>query len=87
MPRQSISLTDPNDRWLKEQLEAQEFSSKSEAINALVRKARRNDEYREYVRDKLKASEERTQKEGYYSKTPQDLLKDIKAQARKDGLL
>jgi antitoxin ParD1/3/4 len=44
MTRQSISLTDPNDSWLKDQIEKQEFSSKSELINALVRKARHEDE-------------------------------------------
>ena len=40
MARQSISFTKPNDEWLKSQLENQEYSSKSELINDLIRQAR-----------------------------------------------
>ena len=40
MPRQSISLTPPNDAWLKAQVESEEFTSKSEVVNDLIRKAR-----------------------------------------------
>ena len=40
MPRQSISFTPPNDEWLKTQVESQEYSSKSEVVNDLIRKAR-----------------------------------------------
>ena len=39
MPRQSISLTPPNDAWLKAQVESEEFTSKSEVVNDLIRKA------------------------------------------------
>ena len=40
MPRQSISFTLPNDQWLKAQVESQEFSSKSDVVNDLIRRAR-----------------------------------------------
>ncbi|WP_235923540.1 ribbon-helix-helix domain-containing protein [Psychroflexus aurantiacus] len=40
MSRQSISLTEPNDDWLKNQVESKEYSSKSELINDLIRQAR-----------------------------------------------
>ncbi len=40
MSRQSISFTPPNDEWLRAQIESKEFSSKSEVINDLIRKAR-----------------------------------------------
>ena len=40
MTGQSISLTKPNDDWLKEQIASQEYSSKSELINDLIRQAR-----------------------------------------------
>ena len=40
MTRQSITLTKPNDDWLKDKLQSKEFSSKSEAVNDLIRKAR-----------------------------------------------
>lgn len=87
MTRQSISITDPNDKWLKAQIETQEFSSKSEAVNALIRQARKADEYNQYVNAKLRAAEDRTKKEGYVDKTPNEMLADIKARALKNGLL
>ena len=39
MTRQSISLTQPNDEWLKTQVESKEYSSKSELVNDLIRQA------------------------------------------------
>ena len=87
MTRQSISLTDPNDSWLKDQIEKQEFSSKSELINALVRKARHEDERQAYITQKLALSEERIKREGYCTQTPEEILAELKAEALKDGLL
>ena len=49
MPRQSISFTTPNEAWLQEQVENEEYNSKSEVVNDLIRKAREN----EYIRNKL----------------------------------
>ncbi|TRY32520.1 type II toxin-antitoxin system ParD family antitoxin [Aliiglaciecola sp. M165] len=44
MPRQSISLTEKNDAWLKHHVEdAKEYASKSELVNELIRQARRNE--------------------------------------------
>lgn len=40
MPRQSISFTPPNEEWLKAQVESKEFSSKSDVVNDLIRRAR-----------------------------------------------
>mgnify|MGYP001627883988 CR=1 FL=1 len=39
MGRQSISFTEPNDEWLKAQIDAKEYTSKSELVNDLVRQA------------------------------------------------
>lgn len=41
MARQSISFTKPNDEWLKAQVDSEEYSSKSELINDLIRQARK----------------------------------------------
>ncbi|WP_289661181.1 ribbon-helix-helix domain-containing protein [Flavobacterium panacagri] len=57
MTRQSISLTAPNDEWLKNQVNAEEFSSKSEAINYLIKQARSQEEYYEFVRSKIDKGE------------------------------
>ncbi len=40
MARQRISLTKPNDDWLKAQVDREEYSSKSELVNDLIRQAR-----------------------------------------------
>jgi len=40
MARQSISLTEPNDLWLKSQVNSKEYSSKRELVNDLIRQAR-----------------------------------------------
>jgi len=44
MNRQSISFTQPNDEWLKDQVESKEYSSKSELVNDLVRQARKHND-------------------------------------------
>ena len=58
MPRQSITFTSPNDQWLSAQVNSEEYSSKSEVVNDLIRKARAEQEQIEYVRARLKKAEE-----------------------------
>ncbi len=53
MTRQSISLTSPNDEWLKAQLNSQEYSSKSEIVNDLIRQARKRQDALDHLRAKL----------------------------------
>ena len=72
MARQSITITDPNDEWLKEQVEGKEYTSKSELINDLIRQARKQQREIDWVRAKL----ERAEKRGFSSLTP-DEIRDI----------
>lgn len=53
MARQTITFTKNNDDWLKSQVENHEYASKSEAVNDLIRQARRKQEEIEWVRAKL----------------------------------
>ena len=53
MPRQSISFTPPNEEWLRAQVESQEYTSKSDVVNDLIRKAREI----EAIRSKLVLAE------------------------------
>lgn len=57
MTRQSISLAAQNDEWLKQQVANEEFTSKSEAINYLIQKARKQEEYYELVRMEIALGE------------------------------
>lgn len=77
MARQSISFTEPNDEWLKSQIEKNEYTSKSELINDLVRQARNQQRQVDWIRMKLESAE----KSGFTSDSQQDILK-----AAKEGL-
>lgn len=74
MSRQSITLARQNDEWLKNQVIQEEFNSKSEAINYLIKQARERDEYVDFVRMKLDTAE----KSGFSTKTKEELLEVIK---------
>ena len=70
MTRQSITLAKQNDEWLKQQVANEEFTSKSEAVNYLIKQAREHDEYVEFVRMKL----DRAERSGFSTKTKEELL-------------
>lgn len=55
--RQSISFTEPNDEWLKAQLDKKEYASKSELVNDLIRQARKQQVEIDWVRVKLEKAE------------------------------
>ena len=75
MSRQSITLSEKNDEWLKNQVVEQEFSSKSEAVNFLIKQAREREEYHEYVQMKI----DRGLKSGFSTKTKEELLEQIRS--------
>jgi len=57
MARQSISLTKPNDEWLKTQVDSKEYSSKSELVNDLIRQARKQQAQIDWIKAKLEKAE------------------------------
>lgn len=57
MARQSISFTQPNDEWLKNQVDNKEYSSKSELVNDLIRQARKQQRQIDWISSKLDRSE------------------------------
>lgn len=57
MARQSISFTEPNDDWLKNQVDSKEYSSKSELVNDLIRQARNQQKQIDWIRAKLTKAE------------------------------
>jgi antitoxin ParD1/3/4 len=69
MPRQSISLTQQNDLWLRSQVEnVGDYTNKSELVNDLIRHARRA----EAINTKLQQAE----MEGFTEQSPQEILTD-----------
>ncbi len=83
MTRQSISFTAPNANWLKSRVESEEYKSKSEVVNDLIRKEREREQEIEWIRAKLIEAE----KNGFTAKTPGEILIDIKSNARRNGEL
>jgi antitoxin ParD1/3/4 len=57
MARQSISFTQPNDEWLKSQVDKNEYSSKSELVNDLIRQARKQQRQIDWISSKLEIAE------------------------------
>lgn len=75
MNRQSISLTEPNDEWLKEQVDSKEYSSKSELVNDLIRQARQQQSQIDWIKSKLEKSE----KSGFTKDTKEQILRESKS--------
>lgn len=57
MARQSISFTKPNEEWLKAQVKNEEYTSKSELINDLIRQARKQQVQVDFIRAKIEKAE------------------------------
>ena len=79
MPRLSISFTRPNDDWLKAQVESEEYTSKSDVVNDLIRKAREV----ELIRAKLISAEQ----SGFSDLGAEEILAKSKDELRRNGAL
>ncbi len=75
MSRQSISFTKPNDEWLKNQVENNEYSSKSELVNDLIRQARKQQIEINWVRSKL----EKAESSGFTNDSKNEILTQSKS--------
>jgi antitoxin ParD1/3/4 len=75
MARQSISLTPPNDAWLKAQVDSQEYASKSELVNDLIRQARGQQREIDWIRAKL----DRAESSGFTDNTKAQILAQAKS--------
>lgn len=75
MTRQSISFTEPNDNWLKNQVESKEYASKSEVVNDLIRQARQQQAKIDWLQAKLQKAE----KSGFTTDSQTDILKQAKS--------
>ncbi len=79
MTRQSISFTPPNEQWLRAQVDSQEYTSKSDVVNDLIRKAREI----EYIRAKLIRAEQGS----FSSLSAANILEKSKEELRRNGEL
>ena len=75
MARQSISFTKPNDEWLKAQVDSNEYASKSELVNDLIRQARKQQAQIDWIQAKL----ERAEASGFTDDTKEQILAQSKS--------
>jgi len=75
MARQSISFSKPNDEWLKNQVENNEYSSKSELVNDLIRQARKQQVEIDWIRAKL----EKAENSGFSKDSKEEILAQSKS--------
>jgi len=75
MARQSISFTQPNDEWLKSQIDSKEYSSKSELVNDLIRQARKQQRKIDWIRAKL----EKAENSGFTNESKEQILATSKS--------
>lgn len=80
MSRQSISLTEPNDAWLKEQVASKEYSSKSELVNDLIRQERRKKAEIDYITAKIK----RAKASGLSELMPEDIRSRVQQRMKNE---
>ena len=73
--RQSISFTKSNDEWLKSQVDSQEYSSKSELVNDLIRQALNQQIQIDYAKDKI----EKAEKSGFTKDSKEQILAHSKS--------
>jgi len=82
MARQSITFTRPNDEWLKAQLDSEEYASKSEVVNDLIRRAREKEQqHLDYIRAKLIKAEQ----SGFTDMNAVQILAQSKEALKQDG--
>ncbi|OQY03823.1 MAG: CopG family transcriptional regulator [Bacteroidetes bacterium 4572_117] len=74
MIRQSITFTEPNNKWLKAQMNTKEYSSKSELVNDLIRQARKQQVQIDWLKTKL----ERAENSGYTTDSKDQILSQSK---------
>ena len=78
MARQTITVNEPNDQWMKEKIQGNEYSSKSELINDLIRRQRELEEERVWLRNELIKGEE----SGISTKTMAEILEEAKKRSK-----
>ena len=75
MGRQSISFTEPNDNWLKNQIDNKEYSSKSELVNDLIRQARKQQVQIDWINSRL----EKAENSGFTNDSKEQILAQSKS--------
>lgn len=79
--RASLSISEPNESWIQEKIDSKEFSSRSEVVNDVLRRAREI----EQVRAQLLAAEISVQQQGWVTQSQEAMLHEFKQAAKNSG--
>lgn len=81
--RASLSLSEPNERWIQDKIDSKEFSSRSEVVNDVLRRAREI----ELIREQLLTAEVSVQQQGWVAQSQEAMLNEFKQAAGAEGKL
>lgn len=83
MPRQTITISDPNHNWLQARIDSGEYKTHTEAVNDALRRVREIESGVDAIRTKLIRAEQR----GFTNLTPKQILKKSKNELGQNGEL
>ncbi len=83
MIRKTITVTEEQDAWIQQETQNSGYATDSELIREALREMQLRSEHNEIIRAKLIEAEA----SGFVDKTPEEILKNIKDKARKDGII
>jgi antitoxin ParD1/3/4 len=75
----TLTLSPSNEKWIAAKVDGEQFANENDVINDLISKAREL----EILRQLIKEGEE----SGFITQTKEEILEEIKEEARRDGLL
>ncbi len=81
MPRQTITLSDPNHAWLQDRVDSGEFKTQTEAVNDALRRIREIESGVEHIRARLIEAEQG----GFSALSRDDILSKSKEDLRRNG--
>jgi antitoxin ParD1/3/4 len=81
--RKTVTFTEQQDKWIKSQIEAGEFTNDSEYLRNLVRQDQANNN--DFISLKMKLQQGLDS--GISSKTLPDIMKEVEARMKEDGRL
>lgn len=89
MPRQTITLTDPNAAWLQARVESGEFRTQTEAVNDALRRVRESERMMETEEEiaLIRARLDEADARGMSDLTPEDIRQMALKQLRTNGTI
>lgn len=79
MVKKSITVTDQQDNWIKEQIQSGHYGNESEVVRELIRERQVREQSATYEIEAIRAKLIEAEKSGFTDQSSKDILKEIKA--------